>query len=715
MKWLVALLFMAQMPDLLDKIYREQDWKTDPNKAAERAGYYRSLLIRSDLTPALEIRARLDLGENLTVAGDFEATVNELEKLRHILGERGIVVSAPFTKRLREALGIAYLRLGEQRNCVGNHNAQSCIYPLRGGGLHQDKRGAEGAVREYTALLEADSANLAARWLLHLAHMQAGTQAPARYRIREILPNDFDLGRRFIDVAHSTGTSLPTHAGGSVAEDFDNDGLFDLVVSSSGPRDQLRYLHNRGDGRFDDWTAAAGLTGITGGLNVIHADFNNDGFADLLVLRGGWWGKHGKYPPSLLKNIDGKRFEDVTEKAGMLSLHPTQTASWADYDNDGFVDLFLGHESSREEAHPSQLFHNNGDGTFTDIAPQAGLADLGYVKGVAWGDFNNDGRPDLYVSRKGELNKLFQNEGGGRFTDVTAKAGVGEPVHSFPTWWFDYDNDGWLDLLVAGYYTETIADIPAFHLGLPNKAETPRLYRNNRDGTFRDVTKAMGLDRVILTMGCGIGDLDNDGWLDIYFATGAPEYETLLPNRMFRNERGKRFQDVTLSGGFGNLQKGHAVSFADFDRDGDQDVFEVLGGAYPGDSYFSVLLENPARVERPDWVGLKLVGSKSNRAAIGARVRFELSDGRVVHRVVQPGTSFGDTPFEIHLGLGTAAAGVKSAEIRWPSGQMQSIVKPMNAGRVFVVKEGEDAEAATPVKRFAFANPNGEKHKNHVH
>lgn len=703
MKFLVILAVLAQspMPDTLQKIYNSQDWKTDPNKAAERVAYYRSLLNRSDLTPSVEVRARLDLAENLLVAGEFAASVQEVEALQKSARQQGILLNAPFTKRMHETLGIANLRLGEQRNCIQNHNAQSCVYPLRGGGLHQDQRGAAGAVREYTALLEQNPQNLAARWLLHLAHMQLGTLAPLRWRIREpVLPNEFDIGR-FQDVAHGAGLSAPTHAGGSVADDFDGDGLFDLIISSSGPRDQLRYFHNQGDGTFADWTTSAGLDGLTGGLNVIHADFDNDGRPDLLVLRGGWWGKHGKYPPSLLRNIDGRHFADITEKAGLLSLHPTQTAAWADYDNDGWVDLFIGHESSREESHPSQLFHNNHDGTFTDIAPSAGLANLGYVKGSAWGDFNNDGRIDLYVSRKGEPNLLFQNEGGGRFIDVTAKAGVSDPIHSFATWWFDYDNDGWLDLLVNGYFTETLADIPAFHLGLPNKAELPRLYHNNRDGTFRDVTKSMGLDRVILPMGSGFGDLDNDSWLDCYFGTGAPEYETLLPNRMFRNDGGKRFQDVTVSGGFGQLQKGHAVSFADFDRDGDQDVFQVLGGAYPGDGYFSVLLENP--LPRGEWLGLKLTGTKSNRGAIGARLRISLPNGRQIHRVVQSGSSFGDSPLEVHVGL----AGAKQAtalEIRWPSGEVQKL-GPLLAGRVYKVTEASTELSDLPVRQFAFPKP----------
>ena len=142
-------------------------------------------------------------------------------------------------------------------------------------------------------------------------------------------------------------------------------------------------------------------------------DYNNDGRSDVLVLRGGWWGQNGKYPMSLLSNNGNGTFDDVTEAAGLLSLHPTQTAAWADYDNDGWLDLYVGHEANTTENHRSQLFHNNRDGTFTEVAAPMGLADMGFVKGVAWGDFNNDGRPDLYVSVKGKGNRLFRNDGPG--------------------------------------------------------------------------------------------------------------------------------------------------------------------------------------------------------------------------------------------------------------------------------------------------------------
>ena len=711
----------VKMAELLARIYHDHDWQTDPNKPAERVYYYRQLLLRP-LPPEKEVRARHELAIYLLQSGNSAAAVEEARKLRAWLPTSGLKVPPEFDRQVIELQAIASLRMGEQQNCLKNHNAQSCVYPIRGGGVHSDREGAEGAAKLWTELMQQGRATLIDRWLLNIAWMALGgapPDAPKSWIIPDsILPNDYDVGR-FQDVAPQAGLMLSGHSGGSIAEDFDGDGYFDLVVSSSGPRDQLRYFHNNGDGTFADQTHAAGLDGETGGLNIVHADYNNDGWPDILVLRGAWWGKFGDYPCSLLRNngpnAQGQiTFTDVTEAAGLLSAHPTQTAAWADYDNDGFLDLMLGHESSVEDPHPSELFHNNGDGTFTDIAGKAGLANLRYVKGVAWGDYNNDGRPDLYVTRQGAPGILFRNDGpdpakGWKFTDVTRQAGVAQPNQSFSTWFFDYDNDGLLDLLVVGFYIDTLDDIPAFHLGLPNKAETPRLYRNNGNGTFTDVTKSVALDRVILSMGSGFGDLDNDGWLDCYFGTGKPEYEALLPNRMFRNDRGVRFQDVTKSGGFGQLQKGHAVSFADFNRDGNQDIFEVIGGAFPGDTYMSSLLLNPGHPNH--WLGLKLEGVKSNRSAIGARVRVDFdepSGPRSIYRVVNSGTSFGDVPLELHLGLGPARA-IRQVSIRWPSGLEQQLAG-LTLDSVYKLREGEKSPVQITVKSFAFPSAPGVMH-----
>jgi len=391
-------------------------------------------------------------------------------------------------------------------------------------------------------------------------------------------------------------------------------------------------------------------------------------------------------------------------------MHPTQTAAWADYDNDGWLDLYVGHEANTTENHPSQLFHNNRDGTFTEVAVANGLADMGFVKGVAWGDFNNDGRPDLYVSVKGKPNHLFRNDGPldpktpdpsrWKFTEVTSPAGVSEPIQSFATWFFDYDNDGWPDLFVAGFSADTSDDIAAFELGLPSRAEVPRLYHNNHDGTFTDVTRQVRLDRAILVMGANFGDLDNDGWLDVYLGTGDVPYESLLPNRLFRNYEGKVFQDVTTSADVGHLQKGHAIAFGDIDNDGDEDIFEEMGGAAPGDNYPSVLYENPGHPNH--WLTLELEGVKTNRPAFGTKVRVTLNTGagiRHIYRTVGYGSSFGGNPLRQHIGLGKAER-VAEIEVSWPTSGLVQRFRNLEVDRAFHLREGNPALKPVEYRSF---------------
>lgn len=376
----------------------------------------------------------------------------------------------------------------------------------------------------------------------------------------------------------------------------------------------------------------------------------------------------------------------VTIEAGLLSFHPTQTAVWRDFNNDGWLDLFIGNESSdAQNMHPSELYLNNQYGTFKEVAALAGVmvseevGDFYYVKGVAAGDYNNDGWQDIFVSSLDgtKRNILYKNIGIDRsgipqFKDVTEQAGLGEKISSFPTWFFDYNNDGWLDIFVAGYLRRSniissiTYDITAEYLGMPHTAETARLYHNNGDGTFCDVTKEVSLDRIAYAMGANFGDLDNDGYLDIYLSTGEVNFASIIPNRMFRNEQGTNFQDVTTSGGFGHLQKGHAVSFADLDHDGDQDIYVVMGGAYEGDNFQNVLFENPYQNENA-WIGISLLGTKANRYGIGSRVELVVnSQGkeRTIYRDVTSGGSFGCSPLRLQVGLGRTDR-IQSLRIIW--------------------------------------------------
>ena len=657
---------------------------------------------------ASDVQLEMVLAVELMRAGRSEEAIEQLARVEKLFETHGIAITPDNRHTLDRLAAISWLRLGEQENCIENHSIDSCLLPIRGEGVHRIERGSRNAVALYEKLLEGDPDDVAFRWLLNIGYMTLGEWpdgVPERWSIpEETFASEYELPR-FRDVAMATGVAHTALSGGTVIDDFNGDGNLDIVVTSWGVHDPMAYFESDGRGAFIDRTQAAGLAGMTGGLNAVQADYDNDGWVDLLVLRGAWLGGAGEYPDSLLRNLGDGRFEDVTERAGLLRFHPTHSAAWGDYDNDGWLDLFVGYES-RGTPRPCALFRNNGDGTFTDVAREVGLDHVGFVKGVVWGDYDNDGRPDLYLSRMAQPNVLYRNEGPGadgtwKFRDVTAKAGVANPVKSFPTWFFDYDNDGWLDLLVASFSdfgSVALESVAADYLGLPTDATRTVLYRNRGDGTFEDVSRRMNVDRVMLAMGANFGDLDNDGWLDMYFGTGEPAFYTLVPNVMLRNDEGRRFQDVTTAGGFGSIQKGHGIAFADIDNDGDQDIYANMGGAYSGDIYQNVLFENPGNDHR--WVTLRLEGTRSNRSAIGARVRVVVNneDGstRDIHRVVGSGGSFGASSLQLEVGLGRASS-IDRIEVRWPSEGDIAVYRNVPLDRIVRVREGETD--AVPVEQ----------------
>lgn len=710
------------------------DWRADPNKPQPRIAYYEVLLTRN-LPLHEQIAVRMELGNEQLRAGRSEQAVNTLEELVRRTQSSLDQIPIPLQAAIHQELALAYLRLGEQENCIGMHNPVSCNFPLRGeGGVHKNTRGAEGAVREYTRVLQLNPTSDIARWLLNIAYMQLGKYpegVPKRWLAPpDLFKSEADLGY-FPDVAGIVGIHAMELSGGAVVEDFDGDGLLDIMISSSGPGDHMHFFHNNGDGTFSDRTKEAGLEDETGGLNLVLTDYNNDGHPDVLVLRGAWWGKFGEYPLSLLRNNGDGTFDDVTEEAGLLTSGPTQAAAWADYDGDGWLDLFIGRESKPGDVHASQLFHNNHNGTFTlvkspNAAPGKLGVNLGYVKGVTWGDYNNDGLPDLYVSTMFGQSFLFRNDGPEdpahpdpahwRFSDVTNASGLGGKRYTFPTWFFDYDNDGWLDIFAGGYSTTSMEDVGAFELGKPNKGSVSHLFHNNHDGTFTDAPKALGLDRAITAMAGNFGDLDNDGWLDVYLGLGDPNYESLLPKRMFRNDRGQHFLDVTTSGGFGNLQKGHAIAFADIEDSGNEDIFEELGGAYPGDFFMPVLYRNPGHTNH--WVTLMLEGVRSNRAAFGARIKVTINDGghvRSIYRAVGSVSSFGGNPMRQHIGLGKATT-IQEIEIWWPASGTRQHFHNVAVNRDYSIREDSSRLVNVPLKTFRFgkskiaAMPPGQDH-----
>ena len=600
--------------------------------------------------------------------------------------------------RIRMLMATAALRLGEQENCLALHNSDSCLMPFTERAFHSEKRGSQTAKAMLMEVLALAPKDLRARWLLNLASMTLGeypSQVPPQYLIPlTAFASDYDL-KRFANVAPELELDVEGRAGGVVMDDFDNDDDLDLVVSSMSVRDQIRFFRNNGDGTFTERTQESGLVGESGGLNLVSADYNNDGSLDFLILRGGWMGKGGHYPNSLMRNNGNGTFDDVTEEAGMLSFHPTQTATWFDYNNDGWLDLFIANETVQQDvAQPCELYRNNGNDTFTNVAAQCGVAFVGMFKAVTSGDFNNDGRPDLYLSWRGHDNLLVRNDGAGekgvwKFKEVAREAGVTQPFYSFPTWFFDFDNDGWQDLFVSGYGINNVGDIAADYLGSQTPAERLRLYRNQGDSTFKDITRDAKLFKVVHSMGSNFGDLDNDGYLDFYLGTGDPEFTTVIPNRTFRNAEGKFFQDVTTSGGFGHVQKGHGVSFADIDHDGDQDVFIELGGAFEGDTARAALFRNPGHGN--NWITLKLEGVKSNRSAIGARIKVTVDGGRAIHKTVTTGGSFGCSPLRQEVGLGKTKE-IQSVEVTWPTTGKVQVLKDLKVNRFYKVREG-DAQA----------------------
>jgi tetratricopeptide (TPR) repeat protein len=562
---------------------------------------------------------------------------------------------------LEEVLGIAYLHKSEMDNDVYRHPGNQCIFPPPVNRSFAKPASSEKAIEYLLKYLRRKPDALDVRWILNLAYMTLGKYPAGVPREYLTPPTSFDSAEdvgRFVDVAPAAGINLYSMSGGLIVDDFERNGLFDIVTSDFGQCAPMHYFHNNGDGTFADRTAHAGLADQFGGLNLIQTDYNNDGCLDIFVLRGAW-----EFPqrPSLLRNNCDGTFTDVTAANGLNLPLQTQTGVWADIDNDGYLDLFVGNESG-----PSHLYRNKGDGTFEDISHTAGIDRAAYTKGVVAADYDNDGYVDFYVSNLNGDNFLYHNNHNGTFTDVALQAGVQKPWQSFAAWFFDYDNDGWPDLFVTSYYVSVDESVRSY-LGLPPNTETLKLYKNLGNGKFRDVTTEVGLDRVFMPMGANFGDIDNDGFLDIYLGTGNPSYASMLPNVLLHNKEGKFFTDVTASSGTGEVHKGHGVAFADIDNDGDEDLLTEIGGAVPGDSHAFRLFENPGN--RNDWISLHLSGVKTNRAAVGARIKVTVQDEgqppRFIFRTVGSGGSFGASPLTQHIGLGKSAH-ILDLEIDWP-------------------------------------------------
>ncbi len=635
--------------------------------------------------PDLRFKLLHHVGRRRLWLGDTEKAIEHLHHALILAETQGWRESSTDRNDAIFQLGLAYLRLGENENCVNCNNAESCLLPIQNAGVHEKQNGSRNAIKYFKAYLEHEPDHVEARWLLNIAYMTLGKyphKVPDQIRIDPHLLESATEFPRFQNIASDVGIATLSLSGGAVIDDFDGDGDLDQMTSSCGFADQLRFFRNV-DGSFRDATDEANLTGLYGGLNLVQADYDNDDDIDVFVMRGAWLGEMGQMPNSLLQNDGTGKFQDVTFASGLADQNfPTQTAVWADFNNDGHLDLYVGNED-----YPSQLFENDGRGRFRDVAAKGNVENRRFTKGVTAADFNDDGYPDIYVSNLGGNNRLYQNNRDGTFIDVAESLQVTEPQSSLPTWFWDYNQDGVLDIFVASY-SDKMAYVSHKFYQQPPAMEFDCLYEGNGNGGFREVAASRKLLDLTQAMGSNFGDLDNDGYPDFYLGTGYPQYEGLVPNLMYWNRGGRAFADVTTGGGFGHLQKGHAVIFSDIDNDGDQDVFQQMGGAYPGDRAADCLYENPGLGN--SWVKIKLVGIKSNRSGIGVRIRATITEGdrsRNVYKWVNSGGSFGGSPLRQEIGLGKADS-IDHLEVYWPTTNRRQSFTDVLVNQVIEITEG---------------------------
>ena len=424
----------------------------------------------------------------------------------------------------------------------------------------------------------------------------------------------------------------------------------------------------------------------TTGCGVAFYDYDNDGWLDIFLVNGSrleGFAK-GQEPIShLFKNNRDGTFTDITAKAGVGHAGWGQGVCIGDYDNDGFEDLFVSYFGK------NVLYHNNGDGTFTDVSAASGIlqANGTFGLGVLTADFDNDGWPDIYVANDSTASALYQNKKNGKFEDIALEAGCalspdGKPQAGMGVSAADYDMDGNLDIVKTNF-----------------AGDTPSLYHNQGGATFEDATfpAGLGLHTQYLGWGCGFFDMDNDGWPDILICNGHvyPEVEQLKTEAgyaqrklLYKNLRNGRFADVSLQAGAGISEAvaARGAAFGDFDNDGDIDVVVNTVNDFPQ------LLRCDMRSGN-NWIKVRTIGTKSNRSGIGARLRCvtkpagESKPHEQIDEVRSGGSYFSQSDLRVHFGLGKAEK-VELLEVRWPNGAVEAL-KNVPANQLVFVKEGE--------------------------
>jgi hypothetical protein len=487
---------------------------------------------------------------------------------------------------------------------------------------------------------------------------------------------------RLDDIAARVGLDKTSGGRGTAVFDFDGDGYLDVLVAAA--HGGCTLYKNNGDGTFSDASISSGMdTCLTAFITVV-GDYDNDGHPDIFVTRNGFFSG----ACSLYHNNGDGTFTDVTEGCGITDWGPAFTASWIDYDCDGRLDLYVAYNlgSLYERKTRNRLFHNNGDGTFTDVTDLAGLVTEWPTIGHTWGDYDNDGRPDLFVSNSLGRSQLFHNNGDGTFTEVGREAGVDSYGLGSICYFIDYDNDGWLDI-VQNVWSDSEDVIHTLQNGEgPPDGQAVRVWRNNRDGTFSLRSRELGITGCWGSMSGNAGDINNDGYQDIILGNGSPRMERVEPLTLLQSD-GRRFQDVTFTAGLPITGKSHGVNLADLFGDGRMTLIVASGGAYPGDLLTVGAFCPKERLG--NYLNVRLVGTKSNRSAIGARIKLD-AGGRQQHRLVSGGSQFGCLPYEQHFGLGVETTTIDAIEIWWPSGLRQRIAGPIAANNTIRIVEGDD-------------------------
>lgn len=689
----------ARMVALLAEMSERQPIRAAYSQQVEQLKS-RLFQLRRSISDVQRLGIRHGLGRALLAHGDYYEALENFEQMKRETRVLTASQSLPVALSANFWSGAAELQLAVDGNC-DDPGAGACRYPFGDRWESDLDDWPRRASTSFDAVLHLARSGselaLAASWLSRLSHEVTGSEL-AELPARVTLPDDpFRSAvpgvQRLADAADALDLAHASLSGGVVADDLDGDGWIDLMISSADLDSQVRTYRNE-SGRFVDVTEESGLQGITGGHNLVQADYDGDGDLDVLVLRGGWLGSGGSLPNSLLRNEGGFAFVDVTFDVGLAEVvFPSPVGAWADFDLDGDLDLFLGNDASERAGFASQLFRND-DGRFVDVSDESRTAITGRVQGAVWGDVDDDGWPDLFVAVFGGPDRLLRNRRDGRFEDITEKAGIAPSDSSATAWFWDADGDGRLDLLVSSsrMSRDTGPDVWYWYAdlaGLPHPAEPTRLYLGDGDGGFREVAAEWGLDRVTLAHGGNFGDIDNDGRLDFHLTTGYSGYESLVPDLLYRN-RGDGFDDITHAAGVGELRRGAAVAFADIDNDGDQDLFVKRGGLLPDDRVADSLYQNPVG---GSWLEVELRGRTANRFGVGARVRLRYSDRegheRELTRWIGSGGSFGAGPLRAHFGLREAIE-IREVAVRWPGeGREQRFRDVPMSARVLITQDAE--------------------------